>query len=206
MTDHTYTTDHEREAFELGAAAGLAAASWVADGNTSPDHFARVLAMMDDGDPQAYDYLPTWPNLSGEWADSPTRDSLAGEIIGERIVDADDETAERLTDEIADAWEAGVASTFEAECERILRAMAPDPEDTSEERCTEHGFDECPDCGNVGIKMNATGYVPCTRFLSCWTDPEPERQPAVCAGTGNHNGQGIEDCDECNPAKYEHLA
>jgi hypothetical protein len=44
------------------------------------------------------------------------------------------------------------------------------PEDTSEDRCTDHGFDECPDCGNVGVKID-TGYVPCTRFLTCWADP-----------------------------------
>jgi hypothetical protein len=31
-------------------------------------------------------------------------------------------------------------------------------------------------------------------------------EPTVCAGTGNHAGQGIEDCDECNPAKYESMS
>jgi hypothetical protein len=46
-------------------------------------------------------------------------------------------------------------------------------EDTSEDRCTDHGFDECPDCGNGGIVIDSTGYVPCTRFLTCWSDPDP---------------------------------
>jgi hypothetical protein len=57
-------------------------------------------------------------------------------------------------------------------------ALAPDAvhgpqpdEDTSEDRCHEHGFDECPDCGNGGVKMTAAGYRPCTRFLTCWSDP-----------------------------------
>jgi hypothetical protein len=45
-------------------------------------------------------------------------------------------------------------------------------EDTSEDLCTEHGFDECPDCGNVGVKIDTSGYVPCTRFLTCWSDPD----------------------------------
>lgn len=128
MSDHTYTTDHEREAFELGAAAGLAAASWVADGNTSEEHIVRVLAMMDDGDPEAYDYLPATPNLSGEWADAPTPRSLFEEITG---FDAHAEASWNhdaylaVLEPICEAWEEGVSSTFETECERILRAMAP---------------------------------------------------------------------------------
>jgi hypothetical protein len=43
-------------------------------------------------------------------------------------------------------------------------------DDTSEDPCTEHGFDVCPDCGNGGIKIDTGGYVPCTRFLTCWAD------------------------------------
>lgn len=127
MSDHTYTTDHEREAFALGAAAGLAAASWVADGNTSPEHIARMIAWMDDGDPMAFDYLPAMPNLSGEWADGPTPQSVYDEVYGLDTTDVgvDDWALEP----IADAWEAGVASTFEYECKRILRAMAPDMSD-----------------------------------------------------------------------------
>jgi hypothetical protein len=158
MPDQSYSTDHEREAFELGAAAGIAAASWVADGNTSADHIVRMIAWMDDGDPRAEEYLPATPNLSGEWADSPTPRSLYHDIMdnvpGESA--QPEWLSQRIEEEIADAWEAGVSSTFEPECERILRAMAP--------------------------------------------------QPTVCAGTGDHTGQGIADCDECNPAKYEELS
>jgi hypothetical protein len=44
-------------------------------------------------------------------------------------------------------------------------------EDTSEDRCTDHGHEECPDCGDAGVKIDASGYVPCTRFLTCWADP-----------------------------------
>lgn len=43
-------------------------------------------------------------------------------------------------------------------------------EDTSEDLCTEHGFEECPDCGNVGVKIGADGYEPCARFKGCWSD------------------------------------
>ena len=44
-------------------------------------------------------------------------------------------------------------------------------EDTSEDRCTDHGHEECPDCGDAGVKIDTSGYVPCTRFLTCWADP-----------------------------------
>lgn len=125
-----YETSHEREAFELGATAGIVAASWVADGNTSTEHISRVLEMMDAGDPQAWDYLPAMPNLSGEWADAPTPRSLYHDIMdavpGESA--QPEWLSQRIEEEIADAWEAGISSTFEIECERILRAMAPDTE------------------------------------------------------------------------------
>jgi hypothetical protein len=117
-----YSTDHEREAYRLGVQAAEAAASWVIDGNTSQDHIARMVAMLDAGDPVAYDYLPAQPNLSGEWADAPTPRSLARDILGEEYVSAfETEAAAAWEDEIADAWEAGVFDTFQYECERILR-------------------------------------------------------------------------------------
>ena len=43
--------------------------------------------------------------------------------------------------------------------------------DTSEDPCTEHGFDECPDCGDCGTAINSDGYYSGTRCLTCWTDP-----------------------------------
>jgi hypothetical protein len=167
MPDQKFTTDHEREAYELGVKAAIAAASWVIDGNTPQDHIARMVAWLDDGDPWAYDYLPAMPDLSGEWADGPTPRSLYAEIIGDERDEDNDPHPGELEDEIADAWEAGVSDTFQPECERILRDAL---DDTSDNPCTEHGFDVCPDCGNGGTKIDASGYVPCTRFLTCWTD------------------------------------
>lgn len=118
------TDTHISEAREMGRAAGLAAASWAADGNTSADHARRVLAMLDDGDPAADDYLPAYPNLSGEWADDLTPNSLARDILGGDLDDDYPEASQAL----CDAWEDGVAETFDPECERTLRAILPDEE------------------------------------------------------------------------------
>lgn len=112
-------TTAEREAYELGRADAEAAASWAADGNTPADHARRVLAMLADGDPAAWDYLPEPPNLSGEYADGPTPMSLKRglEVIG-------DATPENLA-ALCDAYEAGVADHFGPACERELRAALP---------------------------------------------------------------------------------
>jgi rRNA maturation protein Nop10 len=52
-------------------------------------------------------------------------------------------------------------------CGNCLAAL---PVDTSEDDCADHGFDECPDCGSVDVKIGADGYESCARFRSCWTD------------------------------------
>lgn len=44
---------------------------------------------------------------------------------------------------------------------------------TDEEPCGDHGFEVCPDCGNTGVTIGSNGYRDCTRFLTCWTDPDP---------------------------------
>ena len=107
------------EATEQGREAARAAASWTCDGNTDPEHAARVLDMLDDGDPQADGYLPARPNLSGEWAGDPTPLSLAREITGEQDPDAD------LIDALAEAFEDGVSEAFEDACAAELRRHAP---------------------------------------------------------------------------------
>jgi hypothetical protein len=93
--------------------------TWAADGNTTTEHIRRVLAMLEDGDPQAYDYLPNEPNLSGEWGDDPTPLSLARDITGL------EDPADELTSELSDAFEEGVRETFHESCERELRAFLP---------------------------------------------------------------------------------
>lgn len=106
------------QARELGRQAGRDAGSWAADGNTPTEHIRKVLAMLDDGDPAAYDFLPRRPNLSGEYADDPTPHSIASGLLG-------NDQAPEDRDALADAWEDGVSETFEAECERTLRGLLP---------------------------------------------------------------------------------
>jgi hypothetical protein len=59
--------DAAREGYERGVAAG----SWVIDGNTSDQAARRLLAGIEDEDPQVLDALPSAP-LSGQWADGLT--------------------------------------------------------------------------------------------------------------------------------------
>lgn len=101
------------EAYEMGRDAGRAAATWSCDGNSDINERRRVLAMLNDGDPEAYDYLPNTPNLSGEWADDPTPNSLAYDL-GYSAGDED------VISQIAEEWERGVSETFMTACEREL--------------------------------------------------------------------------------------
>lgn len=112
------------QASQEGREAGERAASWVIDGNTSHEAIVALVKLMDDGAPDTDDYLPTCPNLSGEWADAPTVIELYREITGREPEDSLGFETEHgwLIDKLANAWEEGVAETFEVECERIVRA------------------------------------------------------------------------------------
>lgn len=106
------TREAIREAKKDGADAGRAAASWIFDGNSSEESYRRILKGIEDGDPEIMDQFRV-PNLSGEWADDPTPQSLA-EDYG--IEGRDD-----VLDEICSAWEDAASTAFYAEIERIAR-------------------------------------------------------------------------------------
>jgi hypothetical protein len=109
------TDAHIAEARSMGIDAATNAASWVVDGNTPDEHIRRVLQLMEDGDPRVDEYLPSYPDLSGAFADDYTPLTLARDIL-----DTDDPSPEDI-DTLADAWEDGVSETFYATCESILR-------------------------------------------------------------------------------------
>jgi hypothetical protein len=112
-----------REAKALGVEHAHNAADWAYDGNSSEAERSKVLAMLKDGDPAAYDYLPQQPNLSGEWADSLTPRSLFERITG---LDAHAEATwsidayNAVCDALCDAYEAGVSEIFGPACEAAL--------------------------------------------------------------------------------------
>jgi hypothetical protein len=107
------------EARELGVDAAKDAASWVYDGNSDREERARVLAMLRDGDPAAYECLPRRPDLSGEYAGDPTPRSLYEDVTGDPSGRSEEEEQE-TADALADAFEEGVSDTFDSECERLL--------------------------------------------------------------------------------------
>lgn len=115
-------TTEEHDAFNLGREAAAAAASWAADGRTDNDWARHALAMLADGDPEVWDYLPERPNLSGEWATERTPASLAREVLGWDASLTPDEI-----DALAEAYEAGVDAEFEEACEaELLRFLGGD--------------------------------------------------------------------------------
>lgn len=118
LATHLQREEWCEQARELGREAGRNAGSWAADGNTSAEHIRKVLTMIEDGDPEADDFLPRKPNLSGEFADDPTPRSVALDIIGE-----DYEPDDR--DALCDAWEDGVRETFMDACVAELRGFLP---------------------------------------------------------------------------------
>jgi hypothetical protein len=96
-----------------GYSSGVAAGSWVVDGNTSVETAREILRQLDEGDPAIYDAMPS--PLSGEWADGPTpRD------IFERC---EIENGEDDESELLDYWQAGYSLGWETEVVRSCRSM-----------------------------------------------------------------------------------
>jgi hypothetical protein len=106
-----------RQAGKLGTDAGIAAASWVFDGNTSEDTYRRILQGIDAGDPEVYDTYRE-PSLSGEYADDYRSSDLAFDLGIE-----DRETG--FIDECADAWAESASAAFWGEIERVCRVHVP---------------------------------------------------------------------------------
>lgn len=106
-------TDRARE---LGREAGRAAATWYFDGNTADETYAAVRRGIDEGDPAILDTFKV-PDLSGEWADSPTPASIMAEVYArpERHADAEDD--------VCRAWEDGAQEGYIEEIDRALRAQ-----------------------------------------------------------------------------------
>lgn len=135
MTRKTFgalRADARREGEKAGKRAG---ASFF-DGNTDDATYARVLAGIDDGDPEILDALPML-DLSGQWADGDTdRDVLdligvvyeedGDDVEGDEVKTNDDgdevvgvEGQNDLIADFRDAYDSAVV----AEIKRIARSM-----------------------------------------------------------------------------------
>ncbi len=92
---------------EEGKDAGHAAGTWVFDGNTPDEAYARILKGIEDCDPEVMDMQPS--PLSGEWAGDPTPDSLGKEwgLEGDTLSEA------------CDIFEQAYSEAFWAEVERV---------------------------------------------------------------------------------------
>lgn len=110
------TRDIMAQARKDGRAAGHAAASWCYDGNTDAAWYERTLKGLEDGDPMVLDSFNV-PNLSGEYADAPTPQSLAEDYGLDEQRDPDG----YILDEACTEWENAASEAFWHEIERVCR-------------------------------------------------------------------------------------
>jgi hypothetical protein len=103
----------ERDRLEArGYRDGHAAATWVE--LEDEDAARRILSMLDEGDPEVYDYLPS-PRLGGEYADEPTWQDI--------LEDEDCEDSDDGRPELLNAYEYAYACAVEREVVRACRTM-----------------------------------------------------------------------------------
>jgi hypothetical protein len=108
---------------ELGAEHGRAAASWVFDGNTPQDAYARALKGIEDGDPAVLDTLPS-ADLSGEWADTLTGPQLVADAIS--YAGGSDDLSDDWFTNICDAYETAYDDAVLDEVSRVARFQTDD--------------------------------------------------------------------------------
>lgn len=123
MIAEAQLTEFLKAARERGEDAAKAAATWC---TTEPGQARLLLDAMQAGE-DLHDpgverdvHLPSYPNLSGEWADGPTPLSLARDIVGEEVLEHEDP---ELADWIAEAYDEGVDKVFLPACRARLEAV-----------------------------------------------------------------------------------
>lgn len=99
----------KREARKAGRRAGLNAASWKFDGNTTEAEYRRFLLGYMSGDPEVMDQYtpPSW--LSGEWA---------GESISELLGEAETTRELDRMEDVETAYEDAAEQAYWSELER----------------------------------------------------------------------------------------
>lgn len=99
-------------AADIGRSHGTAAAQWAFDGNTDDGAYRRVLAGIEDGDPEILDAYHV-PDLSGDY----TADDLASELGQHSEADGNDADLGATHD----AYRQSASDAFWQETERIAR-------------------------------------------------------------------------------------
>lgn len=154
------STEHDKwiaTAKSMGEDAGREQGKWAADGNTTDEHRRKVLTMLDAGDPEAHDYLPNEPNLSGEWADDLTPSRLYETITGKSAAPTDSDWTEadgNLCDALCAAWEEGVSETFVSACEAELMSTLDPPHVPI--GATQDGYEKTEFEGHTAIRRQQT--------------------------------------------------
>lgn len=102
----------KREAQKAGKRAGIAAASWKFDGNTTDATYRAFLNGNEDGDPAIMNLFdaPSW--LSGEWA---------GESMNEILGTPQNARDEERQDDVANAYVEAADDAYWRELERVAR-------------------------------------------------------------------------------------
>lgn len=115
MAGHLLDLDDVLERADVeGYEHGVAAGSWLVDGNTTPETARRLLAGVEDGDPMVMDALPSCP-LSGEWAD----DLRPRDVLAMFELDEEHEAAS----DVLDAFEVGYQRGVQNEAVRATRGL-----------------------------------------------------------------------------------
>jgi len=112
----------------LGAKHGANAAEWYAQDAfggrctcNCRESAARVLEMIEDGDPALWDGV-SLPGLSGEFVDDLTPRMLAQDLCWQTRIDHDSVPPE-VEDDLCEAYENAVAPAFEARLAEMARAV-----------------------------------------------------------------------------------
>jgi hypothetical protein len=117
-----------KAAENLGRDHGANAAEWYAQdafgGRCTRDHkanAARVLEMIEDGDPELWDSI-NLPNLSGEYSGDLTPRTLAEDLCHQCRIDHDN-VAPEVEDDLCQAYEDGVSTGFVDRLSEMARSV-----------------------------------------------------------------------------------
>jgi hypothetical protein len=119
---HLRDRQERRAIRDRGKDDGIAAASWLVDGNTPhPEEVLdRLIDGMEQGDPQIMDELPH-PRLGGEFADDPTFE----DILKAELDEYDEERVQNGEyEDLYDAYCEGFNEGVEKEIRRMIKVYA----------------------------------------------------------------------------------